>query len=119
VGRDVGIDCIGRGGTSEAGRGQVSAWRREYTRIWVDELPEARGVLVTKKTLIVALADGRRLSVPLDWFPILRDASRESRRRWELVGNGLGIHWEDLGLDLFILDLRVPPGTRRERPRPY
>jgi Protein of unknown function (DUF2442) len=113
------MECVGREERSEAGRGLVSAWRREYTRVWVDDLPEARGVAVTKKSLIVALTDGRRLSVPLEWFPILRDASRESRRRWELVGNGLGIHWEDLGLDLFVLDLLVPPGTRREALRSY
>ena len=37
--------------------------------------------------------DGRRLSVPLVWFPHLLRATPEQRAKWELLGEGDGIHW--------------------------
>lgn len=50
-------------------------------------------VRVTKDELIVDLIDGRRLSVPLWWFPRLLNASPGARRRWRLLGHGKGINW--------------------------
>lgn len=38
-------------------------------------------VEVTDSELIVALADGRRISAPLVWFPRLANATAEKRRR--------------------------------------
>jgi hypothetical protein len=45
------------------------------------------------------IEDGRSLTVPLEWFPWLRDATAEARGRWELIGRGLGIHWPELDED--------------------
>ena len=53
----------------------------------------------------VLLLDGRRVSVPLDWFPRLLAATDKQRRRWRLIGNGVGIHWPDLDEDLSIIAL--------------
>lgn len=68
----------------------------------VEVRPLAREVEVTDSELRVVLADGRRLSVPLSWFPRLQSASREARQNWELLGDGEGIHWsepdEDIGI---------------------
>ena len=52
--------------------------------------------------LIVSLVDGRRISVPLNWFPRLRDATTEERVRWELIGEGTGIHWPEIDEDLSV-----------------
>ena len=52
--------------------------------------------------LHVRLLDGRELSVPLEWFPKLRDAIAAQRKRWRLIGRGLGIHWQDLDEDLSV-----------------
>lgn len=41
---------------------------------------------------MVHFEDGRSLTVPLEWFPRLREAPPEARARWELIGRGLGIH---------------------------
>ena len=43
--------------------------------------------------------------MPLEWFPRFRDATPETRKRWELIGRGLGIHWPDLGEDLSVAGL--------------
>jgi hypothetical protein len=53
----------------------------------------------------VQLADGREISVPLEWFPRLRDATVEQRSHWRLIGRGVGIHWEDLDEDLAVAGL--------------
>ena len=50
----------------------------------------------------VRLLDGREISVPLEWFPRLRNASEKQRRHWRLIGTGVGIHWPELDEDLSI-----------------
>jgi Protein of unknown function (DUF2442) len=62
-------------------------------------------VLFADDALRVRLADGREISVPLEWFPRLRDASPEQRSHWRLIGRGVGIHWEDLDEDLSVAGL--------------
>ena len=66
------------------------------------ELPVARSVVVTKGTLQVDLADGRSVSVPLSWYPRLLHATSHERRRWRLIANGRGIHWESLDEDISV-----------------
>jgi hypothetical protein len=34
--------------------------------------------------------------VPIGWYPRLSEATVPERRRWKLVGPGVGIHWPDL-----------------------
>lgn len=64
--------------------------------------PLAHDVSCTDDELVVGLADGRVLSVPLAWFPRLLDATAEQRRNCELLGNGEGIHWPDVDEDLSV-----------------
>jgi hypothetical protein len=64
------------------------------------EAPHAENVSVTDDTLSVDLSDGRTLSVPIAWFPRLVHATVEERAKWRLIGNGQGIHWEDLDEDI-------------------
>ena len=67
--------------------------------------PRAVDVRITEDALIVRLADGRELSVPLAWFPRLHGASASARRNWRLVGGGVGIHWPDVDEDLSVAGL--------------
>lgn len=55
--------------------------------------PLALDVAFTADSLRVVLADGREISTPLQWFPRLLRATAEERARWELIGDGVGIHW--------------------------
>ena len=50
----------------------------------------------------VRLLDGREISVPLEWFPKLRDATRAARKKWRLIGHGVGISWEELDEDISV-----------------
>ncbi len=53
----------------------------------------------------VCLSDGREISAPLEWFPRLRHATDDQRRQWELIGSGVGIHWEAIDEDISVAGL--------------
>ena len=65
----------------------------------------ASKVWFTEDKLYVLLIDGREIGVPLLWFPKLRKADKKHLANWRLIGNGIGIHWEDLDEDLSIAAL--------------
>ena len=67
--------------------------------------PLALGVKVTKDTLIVDLADGRTVSVPVSWYPRLAHGTPAEQAQWELIGRGHGIHWPKLDEDIAVEDL--------------
>ncbi len=57
-------------------------------------------VTVTEDELTVSLMDGRRISVPLAWYPRLLHATPAQRENWQLAGAGYGIHWPEIDEDL-------------------
>mgnify|MGYP001600194446 FL=1 len=65
----------------------------------------ARNVLVTSNSLFVELVDGRRIVVPLEWYPALLHATDEQRLKFCMIGDGVGIHWHDLDEDLEIASM--------------
>jgi Protein of unknown function (DUF2442) len=71
----------------------------------VEVRPLADSVRVTENELVVDLVDGRRISVPLAWFPRLLHASVDERNRFELLGDGDGIHWPDVDEDISVAGL--------------
>ena len=66
------------------------------------ELSGATSITVTEDTLVVELADGRAISVPLDWYPRLVHATPEERSHWELHADSQHIHWPELDEDLSV-----------------
>jgi len=62
----------------------------------------ARAVRLTEDSLVVDLADGRTVSVPLAWYPRLLQGSPEERANHRLIGEGEGIHWPDLDEDVSV-----------------
>ncbi len=67
--------------------------------------PRIQHVEISEDSLTVDLADGRRLAVPLAWFPRLLHATEGQRQNWELLGDGEGIHWPDIDEDLSVAGL--------------
>lgn len=63
---------------------------------------KAEKVKITDKELIVCLVDGRKLEVPLAWFPKLLKASARQRNKYRLIGDGIGIHWADIDEDISV-----------------
>ncbi len=66
------------------------------------QITSAQDVKVTDDTLRVDLGDGRTISVPLAWFPRLVHATPEEGNNWKLIGEGEGIHWENIDEDISI-----------------
>ncbi len=79
----------------------------------VDIVPRATTVECTVDELRVVLDDGRKLSVPLVWFPRLLEASPGQRADWRLIGGGEGIRWEALDEDLSVRGLLRGERARR------
>jgi hypothetical protein len=52
----------------------------------------------------VTFTDGRVLSVPLHWFPLLRDATPQQRANCE-IGGGVSLLWPEIDEDLSIAGL--------------
>ncbi len=60
-------------------------------KVWFDE-----------ESLWVLLQDGRKLATPLSYFPKLLKATSSQRKKFELSGGGLGIHWDNLDEDISV-----------------
>jgi len=73
----------------------------------------AADVSCTEDDLSVALSDGRTVVVPLAWFPRLVRASAKQRAEWELIGRGVGIHWEAVDEDISVASLLQPENFMR------
>jgi hypothetical protein len=65
-----------------------------------DEYPKILDVEVTERWITAMFVDGRRISLPLAWSWRLERATSEQRSRWELIGEGEGVHWPEIDEDL-------------------
>jgi hypothetical protein len=65
----------------------------------------AQGVAANDEALVVDLADGRTITLPLAWFPRLVHGTPEERANWRLIGGGAGIHWPELDEDISVESL--------------
>jgi hypothetical protein len=70
----------------------------------------AKAVRFDDDSMWVDLDDGRRMAVPLAWFPRLLSATPEQRAQFELSPRG--IHWEALDEDISIDGLLAGHGDR-------
>lgn len=62
----------------------------------------ARSVRFTDDSLAVLLDDGRTISVPVAWYPRLMHGTNTEGEKYELIGDGEGIHWPDLDEDISV-----------------
>ena len=67
--------------------------------------PLVEDVTFTNTALVVALSDGREISMPLEWSSRLLKASQKQRKNWRLIGGGVGIHWELIDEDILVESL--------------
>lgn len=77
---------------------------------------QASEAMVTRQDITVHLTDGRTIIVPLVWYPRLKHATVKERNNWKLIGNGEGIHWNDLDEDISVRNLLLgqPSGESQE-----
>ncbi|MDD4737233.1 MAG: DUF2442 domain-containing protein [Kiritimatiellae bacterium] len=73
---------------------------------------KASHVRFDNDTMWVYLTDGRQLGVPLAYFPRLRQATAEQRKKFIISGGGVGLHWDDLDEDISVEFLLAGIGDR-------
>lgn len=84
----------------------LSAVRLLFSRILLDlSSPRARNVTFSDDALTVELADNRRVSVPLTWFPRLEAATPAQRDNWRLAAGGIGVRWEEVEEEIAVMTL--------------
>lgn len=66
------------------------------------ESVRADDIEVKDATLVVHLREGRSISVPLAWYPRLWYGTPEEREQFEIIGDGMFIHWPQLDEDLSV-----------------
>ena len=64
--------------------------------------PVAKAVTFTEELLCLHLTDGREIRVPLEFYPRLKKATKEQRKKYEILGSGTGIHWPEIDEDLSV-----------------
>ena len=75
--------------------------------------PSAKQVTFKGNDMCVEFIDGRKLFVPLAYFPKLSDATAKQRKQFKLSGGGRGIHWDDLDEDISVEGLLLGLGDRK------
>jgi hypothetical protein len=65
----------------------------------------AKSIEFTDDMMNVHLMDGRIIGVPLAWSPRLLAATPKQRKKYEIGGGGIGLHWEELDEDLSVAGL--------------
>lgn len=88
-------------------KGRIYLIKHGMSILTIKKSSEAKEISFTKDKMIVYLDDGRELAVPLEWFPKLRNASKEQLNNWRFIGGGEGIHWEELDEDISVKALIV------------
>lgn len=72
----------------------------------------AKTVSFDANTMWVDFADGRKLGVPLAYFPRLLNATPAQREHYEISGGGSGLHWDEIDEDISVENLLLGIGDR-------
>lgn len=72
----------------------------------------AKAVSFDANTMWVDFLDGRKLGVPLAYFPRLLNAGPAQREQYEISGGGSGLHWDALDEDISVENLLLGIGDR-------
>ena len=84
---------------------QVRSKKSKPRRAHVPTTALAQAIEFDDVSMRVTFSDGRVLSVPLVWFPVLWNATPQQRSRYEISGGGISLHWPELDEDLSVADL--------------
>ena len=74
--------------------------------------PIAKKVSFDPDNMWIEFADGRKLGVPLAYFPRLLNAKVKQRKNYIISGGGTGLHWEQIDEDISVQALMQGIGDR-------
>lgn len=77
----------------------------KFRRAYRPTMALAKAVKFRDGMMEVYLTDGRIISVPIIWFPLLYEATPEQREHYEIGGGGVSLHWPEIDEDLSVAGL--------------
>jgi hypothetical protein len=86
-------------------RGEPFEDKVRFRRAYRPTMALAKAVEFRDGMMEVYLTDGRIISVPLIWFPLLYEATPEQREQYEIGGGGISLHWSEIDEDLSVAGL--------------
>jgi hypothetical protein len=79
--------------------------RAKFRRAYRPNSALATSVTFDAETMQVSLMDGRIISVPILWFPLLAEATPAQREVYEIGGGGSSLHWPEIDEDISVAGL--------------
>lgn len=79
--------------------------KAKFRRAYVPTSALAQSVEFDDDMMHVSLTDGRIISVPIIWYPLLHDATPEQRVQYEIGGGGVSLHWPEIDEDLSVANM--------------
>lgn len=79
--------------------------KTQFERAFVPTTALAKLVEFDSDMMHVQLTDGRIISVPIIWFPLLHQASPNERDKYEIGGGGISLHWPEIDEDISVANL--------------
>ncbi len=74
--------------------------------------PLAKNITFDSDNIWVELTDGRKIGVPLGYFPRLLNASPDQLKNYVISGGGTGLHWDELDEDISVKSLLMGIGDQ-------
>ena len=79
--------------------------------------PRTKKIEVDEETITARLVDGRIISVPVAWSWRLSEATPKQRKNYQIIADGLGVHWPDIDED--ISDQWMLTGVPAQQPKSF
>lgn len=83
----------------------VDKQKPQYQKAFRPTSALAKEVKFKDEIMEVHLTDGRIVSVPIIWFPLLHESTPEQREHYEIGGGGVSLHWEEIDEDISVAGL--------------
>lgn len=84
-------------------------------RIASNSEPRIQSLQVTDEFITADLVDGRTIRVPLVWSWRLSEATPEQRANYQMMGDGIGVHWPDIDEDISAQGMLTGSPARRPK----
>ena len=75
---------------------------KKFRRAYRPTTALAKSVRFDAEMMHVSLTDGRIVSLPIIWFPLLHEATPQQREHYEIDGGGVSLHWPEIDEDLSV-----------------
>jgi len=80
--------------------------------------PLAKSIEFDSDMMWLELIDGRKLGIPLAYFPRLLGATPQQCQQYEISGGGSGLHWDEIDEDINVENLLLGIGDRTQSHSP-